>query len=81
MKKKKTARPGTPERFEIDEKIVFQRYSSSTLRATLDTNKFYALGTTIIAHSSSNYSNKYLLGLINSKLLKFFQANILSSFT
>jgi len=69
MKKKDTARPGEPERFERDEKIVFQRYSSTQIIAALDTSKFYTLGTTIIAHSISGYCNKYLLGLVNSSLL------------
>jgi hypothetical protein len=71
MKKKKTARPGEPERFEQDEKIVFQRYSSTRLIAVLDTEQFYTLGTTIICHSTSNYSNRYILGLINSRLLSW----------
>jgi hypothetical protein len=79
MKKKKTARPGEPERFEIDEKIVFQRYSSTNLIATIDTHKFYTLGTTIIGHSTSSYSNKYLLGLINSKILSWWYGRTFTS--
>jgi hypothetical protein len=71
MKKKKTARPGEPGRFERDKKIVFQRYSSTKLIATLDTSQFYTLGTTIIGYSTSQYSNEYILGLINSKLLSW----------
>ena len=59
MREKETARPGEPERFEKDEKIVFQRYSSTQIIAALDTSKYYTLGTTIIAHSISEYSNTF----------------------
>lgn len=79
MKKKNTARPGEPERFEKDEKIVFQRYSSTTLIASLDVSQFYTLGTTIIGHSISDYSNKYLLGIINSKLLSWWYGRTFTS--
>ncbi|MEA3457748.1 MAG: TaqI-like C-terminal specificity domain-containing protein [Candidatus Thermoplasmatota archaeon] len=79
MKKKKTARPGEPERFEQDEKIVFQRYSSTRLIAALDTAKFYTLGTTIIARSTSEYSNRYILGLVNSKLLSWWYGRTFTS--
>jgi adenine-specific DNA-methyltransferase len=79
MKKKKTARPGVPGRFEKTEKIIFQRYSSTKLVATLDTSQFYTLGTTIIAHSVSDYSNKYLLGIINSKTLSWWYGRVFTS--
>jgi hypothetical protein len=79
MKKKKTARPGESERFERDKKIVFQRYSSTKLIATLDTSQFYTLGTTIIGYSTSPYSNEYLLGLINSKLLSWWYGRAFTS--
>jgi hypothetical protein len=79
MKKKKTARPGEPGRFERDKKIVFQRYSSTKLIATLDTSQFYTLGTTIIGYSTSQYSNEYLLGLINSKLLSWWYGRAFTS--
>lgn len=79
MKKKKTARPGSVERFEVDEKIIFQRYSSSQIIATLDRNKFYALGTTILCVSNSEYSNTFLLGLINSKLLNWWYGRVFTS--
>lgn len=79
MKKKKTARPGSVERFEVDEKIVFQRYSSTQIIATIDRNKFYTLGTTIICVSNSEYSNTFLLGLINSKLLNWWYGRVFTS--
>ncbi|HJH25983.1 MAG TPA: hypothetical protein C5S37_04230 [Methanophagales archaeon] len=79
MKKKKTARPGEPERFEQEQKIVFQRYSSTKLIAALDTYQFYTLGTTIIGYSVSQYSNKYLLGLINSRLLSWWYGRAFTS--
>jgi hypothetical protein len=79
MKKKKTARPGEPERFEQEQKIVFQRYSSTKLIASLDTSQFYTLGTTIIGYSVSQYSNKYILGLINSRLLSWWYGRAFTS--
>ena len=79
MKKKKTARPGEPERFERDEKIVFQRYSSTKVIAAIDTEKFYTLGTTIISHTTSSYSNKYILGIINSNLLSWWYSRCYTS--
>lgn len=47
--------------------------------ATLDKSQFYTLGTTIIAHSKSTYSNKYLLGLINSKTLSWWYGRVFTS--
>ena len=79
MKKKKTARPGEPERFEQEEKIVFQRYSSTKVIASLDTKKFYTLGTTIISHTTSLYSNRYILGVINSHLLNWWYSRCYTS--
>ncbi len=79
MKKKKTARPGEPERFEQPEKIVFQRYSSTQIIATLDQKQFYTLGTTIICKSISDYSNKFLLGVVNSKLLSWWYGRSFTS--
>jgi type I restriction-modification system DNA methylase subunit len=79
MKKKATARPGEPERFEQKEKIVFQRYSGSRLIATIDTRQFYTLGTTIIAKNTSDYSNYYLLSIINSKLMEWWYGRTYTS--
>jgi len=79
MKKKKTARPGEPERFEQDEKIIFQRYSSRNIIAALDTNKFYTLGTTIISKNLSDYSNYYILSILNSKLISWWYGRAYTS--
>ena len=57
------------------EKIVFPRRSTSFVCA-LDTEQFYLLNTAYIALlKDANYSLKYLVGILNSKLVNFFYQN------
>jgi hypothetical protein len=56
----------------VDEKVVIRQIGQFPI-ATLDTNKFYSLNTIYNLTSLKNgLSYRYLLALINSKLLRFY---------
>jgi len=57
--------------FETEEKLFFRRVSSS-LVFTYDNNKYYALNTLIVVNSKTTIPIKYLLGILNSKLLNHY---------
>ena len=58
--------------FECDEKILTQHVSGKIV-ATIDEERYYALQTiNIILMKKNTLSIKYLLGLLNSKLLNFY---------
>ncbi|MFH0817439.1 MAG: N-6 DNA methylase [Candidatus Micrarchaeota archaeon] len=68
---KETARPGEPERFETD-KIVIKREGAGTITAALDKNKFYTIGSTFIVNRKDDkFDLRYILALLNSKLLNY----------
>ena len=68
-------RPREERLFLAKEKIVFPRRSTSFVCA-LDTEQFYLLNTAYIALlKDANYSLKYLVGILNSKLVNFFYQN------
>jgi len=72
MKKKPIARPGDRERFEAPEKIILQGRSGRELTAAYDTGGYYTLGTThLVRPRRPEFPLKYILGLINSKLMTF----------
>ena len=59
--------------FEIPEKLLFRRVSANLI-FTYDNNQFYALNTIVVVtlKGEKNISLKYLLALLNSKLLNFY---------
>ena len=66
--------------FLTSEKIFFRRVSANII-ATLDTNQFYALNTLIAVNlkPTTNESIKFILGLLNSKLIDFYYQKFLKS--
>ena len=66
--------------FEAEEKIFFRRVGDRLI-ATYDNAQFYALNTLVVItmKSLSKISLKYILGLINSKLLNYYYENYLKS--
>jgi hypothetical protein len=66
--------------FEASEKIFFRRVGDSLI-AAYDDKQFYALNTLVVItlQSKINCSLKYLLGLIDSKLLNFYYFKYLKS--
>lgn len=66
--------------FNTNEKIIFRRVSS-TLIATIDTDKFYTLNTLVVINIKPNvdYGLKYILGIFNSKLLNYFYTQFIKS--
>ena len=72
MKKKPIARPGDRERFETPEKIILQGRSGRELIAAYDIGGYYTLGTThLIRPRRPEFPLKYILALMNSKLMTF----------
>lgn len=61
----------TPDLFEKNEKILTQHVSGKIV-AALDCNKYYTLQTINLIFSKGKISNKYLLVLLNSKLINFY---------
>jgi len=66
--------------FEAQEKIFFRRVGDRLI-ATYDNSQFYALNTlvAITLKSYDSMSLKYILGLLNSRLLNFYYKNYLKS--
>lgn len=60
-----------PSIFEKDEKILTQHVSSRIV-ATLDTDRYYALQTINVVFSKGGISNRYLLAILNSKMMNFY---------
>ena len=66
--------------FETKEKIFFRRVGSG-LVATYDNSQFYALNTLVVINllEASSISIKYILSLLNSKLMNYYYVNYLKS--
>ncbi len=67
---RKTARPGDKERFE-SEKIIVSRMGKS-LVADYDSGGLYVKDAMLLLKKDKNLSLKYLLGIINSRLLTYY---------
>jgi hypothetical protein len=70
IRNRKTARPGEAARFEA-EKIMVARMGKALI-ATYDSGGLYVKDAMLLLHNDGNYSLKYLLGVINSRLLNYF---------
>jgi hypothetical protein len=79
MKEKVGCVPHSQDLFEVPEKIVTQRVNSSMqLLVAYDDEQNYFLDTTIVSRYetlSKNFNLKYILGLLNSKLINFWYCN------
>lgn len=72
-KNKKTARPGESRRFEIP-KIIVQDIGKCIV-AAYDDEKYYVKDALLIHSNSSGPNLKYLLGILNSRLIGFIYSN------
>ena len=70
IKNKSTARPGEPSRFE-DDKIIIMDIAKK-LVCTYDEDKYYIKDALILKEKSKDIKLKYLIALINSKLLNYY---------
>jgi type I restriction-modification system DNA methylase subunit len=61
----------TPDLFEKSEKILTQHVSGRII-AALDCDKYYTLQTINLIFSKGKISNKYILALLNSRLVNFY---------
>jgi adenine-specific DNA-methyltransferase len=71
---KKLSRPQKPEHFLVDEKLFVRRVGDSLI-ATYDDQQLFCVHTLYTARkrdTTANYSLKFILGLLNSKLFNFF---------
>ncbi|MBS1532564.1 MAG: N-6 DNA methylase [Bacteroidetes bacterium] len=72
-------RPRTKEIFEVPEKILLQRITggSRPLKAAYDKNQYYNKESinNLILHEYSGFDYKYILGLLNSKLINWYYSN------
>ena len=79
MKEKVGCLPHSKEFFEVTEKLITQRVNSSMqLLVAYDNEKNYFLDTTNVSRYDSwdgKHSFKYLLGLLNSRLLNYWYCN------
>jgi len=73
MKKhRKTARPASPDWFEIEEKILIHQVGGSNIKAYLDKERYYATISTILIRKLNDKLNlRYLLAIINSSLIRY----------
>lgn len=71
-----TARPGTKDRFE-KEKIVISRMAVR-LSATYDFENYY-IKDAFVCHSISNLNLRYVLALLNSKLLDYYYNEVFTT--
>jgi SAM-dependent methyltransferase len=68
---RKTARPGTSERFEQPKILV--RDTGGGLQGTLDTDYYYVKDVLVVSHRTKDVRQlAYLLGLLNSRLMRFY---------
>jgi hypothetical protein len=68
---RKTARPGTRERFEQPKVLV--RDTGGGLQGTLDTDCYYVKDVLVVSHRARDVRQlAYLLGLLNSRLMRFY---------
>jgi len=79
MKEKVGCLPHSKELFEVPEKLITQRVNSSMqLLVAYDNKQNYFLDTTNVSKSNThnkNYSMKYILSLMNSKVINFWYCN------
>jgi hypothetical protein len=70
------AEPRPSANFNADEKIVI-RQTGDSLIATLDTKKFICMNNMHIIHViNKKYSNRYILALLNSKLMNYYYQSL-----
>jgi adenine-specific DNA-methyltransferase len=70
----KLSRPQKPEHFLVNEKLLVRRVGNSLISAYDNQQLFcvHTLYTVRTRETTANYSLKFLLGLLNSRLFKFF---------
>ena len=73
---RKTARPASPDWFEIPEKILIHQVGGAKIKACLDLDMYYSTISTIVMRPlSKEYDLKFILALLNSKLMSYWYKN------
>jgi len=73
---RKTARPASPDWFDIPEKILVHQVGGAKIKACLDLDQCYCtISTIVIRPLDKGYNLKFILPILNSKLISFWYKN------
>lgn len=79
IKNNPVARPGEVQRFECPKKLILQRHSGTNILGTLDNEGYYGLISTVIVRPKTDYFLKYILSLLNSKIITYWSRTVLTT--
>jgi len=79
MKSKQCAAPKEARFFEANEKLLLRMIVGGRLIAAYDDQQFYLLQDNMLLPKEPKHSLKYILGILNSKLVQFFLGNVVSN--
>jgi hypothetical protein len=79
MKSKQCAAPKEARFFETPEKLLLRMIVGGQLVAAYDDQQFYLLQDNILLSKDPKHSLKYILAVLNSKLVQFFLSNVVSN--
>lgn len=79
MKSKQCAAPKEARFFEAPEKLLLRMIAGGQPIAAYDNQQFYLLQDNLLLPKSSRHSLKYVLGILNSRLMWFYLSNVVSN--
>jgi len=79
MKSKQCAAPKEAHFFEAREKLLLRMIVGGQLIAAYDDQQFYLLQDNMLLPKEPKHSLKYVLAILNSKLVRFFLSNVVSN--
>jgi len=79
MKSKQCAAPKEARFFEAPEKLLLRMIAGGQPLAAYDNQQFYLLQDNLLLPKSSRHSLKYVLGILNSRLMWFYLSNVVSN--
>jgi len=79
MKSKQCAAPKEARFFEASEKLLLRMIVGGRLIAAYDDQRFYLLQDNMLLPKEPEHSLKYVLAILNSKLVQFFLGNVVSN--
>jgi len=79
MKSKQCAAPKEARFFETTEKLLLRMIVGGQLVAAYDDQQFYLLQDNMLLPKDPKHSLKYILAVLNSKLMQFFLSNVVSN--
>ena len=79
MKSKQCAAPKEASVFEATEKLILRMIAAGQLIACYDNQQFYLLQDNMLLAKDSEQSIKYILAILNSRLIRFYLSNVSSN--